>query len=331
MSSENSIAPAGLKNFTASLIDYAGLFPPASLELPQAFHNFVYYLQGSYKRMLGKFIIPSAKLSQLTGLMDSMVIKDKVSLSVLGSSGNNTEELQKNLQADMKHITDFLNASGNFASVDAFELRLPKDAVNDNDINFTAELLGKISAGIEAAAGKKIPVFYEISLTANYEQEIIKAAEAISRFNNKNSNGIKCGYKLRTGGTEPSAFPDNAVIAFAVMTCCEYNTPMKCTAGLHHPVRHFNSGVNSVMHGFLNVFSAGILAHSSGMDEGELTEILSEEDPYSFSFNDEGFAWDENFVTNEEIINARRELMISYGSCSFDEPVDDLKSLELLK
>jgi hypothetical protein len=105
---------------------------------------------------------------------------------------------------------------------------------------------------------------------------------------------------------------------------------MKCTAGLHHPVKHFNESVNTHMHGFLNVFGAGILAYASGLDESEIIEVLNDDDPDEFMFNENGFEWNEIEVTNEEIREARNKLMVSYGSCSFDEPVDDLKLLELI-
>ncbi len=83
------------------------------------------------------------------------------------------------------------------------------------------------------------------------------------------------------------------------------------------------------MHGFMNVFAAGILAYTSGLDESEIIEVLTDEDPYEFIFNENGFIWNDTEITNSEIISAREKFMLSYGSCSFNEPVDDLKTMEL--
>ena len=72
-----------------------------------------------------------------------------------------------------------------------------------------------------------------------------------------------------------------------------------------------------------------VLAYTNNLDEEELTEVLTDEDPYEFTFNENGFAWNEMEVSNKEIKEARNGFMLSYGSCSFDEPIEDLKTMEL--
>lgn len=322
--SENKKPAASLKHFTNKLIDYAGLFPPASLSLAQAFHNFVFYMQGEYKWMLNKFIIPAAKLGELTELMKDMKIAGTVPFSVLGTGGDTIEKFTSNLDTDLKSITDFISANGKIVSVDAFEVRLPKELLAQEDNDDMLDLMIEVSDKLEKTVGKEVPVFFEAALDETYESIIVRVVESIASLN-KN-----CGYKLRTGGVEPAAFPEAQVIAFAIMSCCEFGVAMKCTAGLHHPVRHFNEEVKSYMHGFLNIFGAGILAAVSDFDEEELLEIINDEDPYEFIFKESGFEWNETEVPNEEINEAREKFMISYGSCSFDEPIDDLKTLELL-
>lgn len=328
MSTNHQKPIRSLRIFTEKLIDYAGLFPPASLDLLQAFHNYVFYLQGEYKWMLAKFIIPAKRLGELTEIMKDMEIKENISLSVLGSGGKDVNEYLSNLKADVAAISNFLSSSPGKITVDAFETRLPADIFSGDSINELKELMTNTSAKLHEILGKNIPVFYEAGLSSNYEQEIIRTVETIASIND-NPNSIKCGYKLRTGGVEPSAFPEPEVIAFAIMTCCEFDVPMKCTAGLHHPVRHYNEEVKASMHGFINVFAAGVLAYEGNLDEEELVEILTDEDPYEFIFSEEGIEWNEITISNEKIKAAREKFMISYGSCSFTEPVDDLKTLEL--
>ncbi len=82
-----------LKAFGTNLIDYAGLFPPASLNIAQAFNNFIMYLDGNYKWMLSRFIIPAKKLGELSGLMNQMKYSDELILpfSVLGSRGDTAD------------------------------------------------------------------------------------------------------------------------------------------------------------------------------------------------------------------------------------------------
>lgn len=323
MTADHSKPIESLKEFCGNIIDYAGLFPPASLELGQAFHNFVFYRQGEYRWMLGKFIIPVKRLAELGSLLDDMTIDGSVPLSILGSSSENVNEFYSLFKSDIAIINEFKSKYSGTVTIDAFEVRLPSDIFKDNDNTELQKLMGSISDSLENTLGKKIPVFYEVTLTKEYEAEIIRTVETIGALNNGS------GYKLRTGGIEASAFPEPEVIAFAIMTCCEFDVPMKCTAGLHHPIRHYNEEVKSNMHGFMNVFAAGILAYTSNLDEAEIIEVLTDEDPYEFMFTESGFTWDENEITNSEIKSAREKFMLSYGSCSFDEPIDDLKAMEL--
>jgi hypothetical protein len=320
----NHVKPIiSLKNFCGKIIDYAGLFPPASLALPQAFHNFVFYSQGEYKWMLGKFIIPAKRLAELGRLLDDMEIEGKVSLSVLGSSGESIADFNKCFNEDQIVIKEFIGKYSNSISIDAFEVRLPSDLFKMDENDEMLDLMINVSTELENIFGKSIPVFYEATLTKEYETEIIRTVETIAALNKG------CGYKLRTGGIEASAFPEPEVIAFAIMTCCEFAVPMKCTAGLHHPIRHYNEEVSAVMHGFLNVFAAGILAYTNNLDESELLEVLNDEDPYEFVFTEAGLVWNEIEVSNAEIKGSRESFMLSYGSCSFDEPIEDLKTMEL--
>ncbi|NOS86629.1 MAG: hypothetical protein HOP31_15950 [Ignavibacteria bacterium] len=320
----NHVKPIiSLKNFCERIIDYAGLFPPASLELGQAFHNFVFYSQGEYRWMLGKFIIPAKRLAELGSLLDDMTIEGIIPLSVLGSSSENINEFNELFKSDIATIKEFISKHSGTVSIDAFEVRLPSELFKNEENSGILKLMSGISTSLETALGKNIPVFYEVTLTKDYESEIIRTVESIGALNKG------CGYKLRTGGTEASAFPEPEVIAFAIMTCCEFDVPMKCTAGLHHPIRHYNEEVKSNMHGFMNVFAAGILAYTSNLDESEIIDVLTDQDPYEFMFTESGFTWDENEITNSEIKTAREKFMLSYGSCSFDEPIEDLKTMEL--
>lgn len=324
MTSNHTKPIISLRTFAGSIIDYAGLFPPASLGLGQAFHNYLFYRQGDMKWMLNKFIIPAGRLEELTDLMKDMKIEDKISFSVLSSGGGSADDFRVSMEADIKNIIGFVSDHGTLVSIDAFEAKLPNDIVKQESSDEMLKLMNEVSDCLEKNLGKSIPVYFEASLNEDHEIVIVRVVESIA------SLGKSCGFKLRTGGTEASAFPTSEQIAFAIMTCCEFEVPMKCTAGLHHPIRHYNSEVSSNMHGFLNVFGAGILAYTDGFDESELLEVLDEEDPYEFIFKEEGFEWNNTNVEISEIKEARDKFMISYGSCSFDEPIEDLKILELL-
>ncbi len=183
-------------------------------------------------------------------------------------------------------------------------------------LRLTAEKLGKIN-------GKPIHVFFESPPNENLNILI----DAISAHN---KSGGMSGYKLRTGGVEASAFPPAEKIAHAVKTCINAGVPMKFTAGLHHPIRHYNESVKTKMYGFVNMFAAGFLNLCLNMSEDILVEILEDENPSDFRFLDGSFMWKEYAVLASRVKEVREKYLISFGSCSFDEPVDDLKNLGLL-
>jgi hypothetical protein len=127
--------------------------------------------------------------------------------------------------------------------------------------------------------------------------------------------------KIRTGGVTPEAFPSAEHVARFIETCARHRTAFKATAGLHHPLRchrpltYSSDGPSGWMFGFLNVFIAATLARKG---HTPLEPVLLEE-----RFDDHG-------LTAADFADTRRELAISFGSCSFEEPVADLRAMNLL-
>ena len=137
------------------------------------------------------------------------------------------------------------------------------------------------------------------------------------------------GYKLRTGGVTVDAFPTSAQIASALVKAASHQLPIKFTAGLHHPTRQFRDEVKTKMHGFLNVLGAAVLTAEHQWDADQTVTMLEDEDTRSFSFTDDFFAW-RDWKIDTERLRYRRNFVKSFGSCSFDEPRDDLRALNLL-
>ena len=133
-------------------------------------------------------------------------------------------------------------------------------------------------------------------------------------------------FKLRCGGLEASAFPSPEQVAFVIVACRDAGVPLKFTAGLHHPLRHFNAEAQTKMHGFINLFVAGVLAHARKLSEQQIQTIIEEEDAADFRFDDRGLRW-KDWSADLEEIGAARTRVLSFGSCSFDEPRDDLRKL----
>ena len=84
-----------------------------------------------------------------------------------------------------------------------------------------------------------------------------------------------------------------------------------------------------MMHGFLNVFLAAAFV-KSGMETRLAMELLQEQSAAALQFDSEGVEWREHRLRWQEVAAARQDFSVSFGSCSFTEPIDDLRSLGLL-
>jgi hypothetical protein len=132
--------------------------------------------------------------------------------------------------------------------------------------------------------------------------------------------------KIRTGGVTTDAFPPIGDVAQFLRAAKAAGVVFKATAGLHHPLRclkpltYAPDAPTGTMHGFLNVFlAAALLDHAD--------EILAEQDAGSFTFDDEGASWRGQRVTTEALRVMRHNFATSFGSCSFEEPIHDLREL----
>jgi hypothetical protein len=165
----------------------------------------------------------------------------------------------------------------------------------------------------------------------------IGSEAAISSFcrtlkeHNERAGSVRVGYKLRTGGLERLAFPTPEQVCEVLIACRDSGLPLKFTAGLHHPLRRFDAGVGTHAYGFFNVFGAALLADALNLDAETIRAILREEDSTAFAFTDAEFAWQDRRIAVDVVRRLRRDRVISFGSCSFAEPSEDLRALELLE
>jgi hypothetical protein len=117
--------------------------------------------------------------------------------------------------------------------------------------------------------------------------------------------------------------------------CKTHGVAFKATAGLHHPVRSehpLTYEANSpcgVMHGFINVFLGAPLLEC-GISKDQLVAVLDETDARHFSFSGDFAHWGKLFVNQDDVAGTRQHFAMSFGSCSFEEPIQDLQKLSLL-
>jgi hypothetical protein len=217
--------------------------------------------------------------------------------------------------------------------VDMLEVRLPAEVLRQTH---REAVLGLLSSVTELIYEEQRPslsgVFFEAMMDADWRTTFAGVVAAVAEDNRLGTHAAHWtgGLKLRCGGTTAAEFPSPEQVAFAITACREAGVPLKFTAGLHHPLRHFDRALQTPMHGFLNVFVAGVLAHARRLNEEQVRAIVADEDASHFRFDETGLSWKEWRATTEEIAAARQNAVQSFGSCSFDEPRIDLRTLGLL-
>jgi hypothetical protein len=216
--------------------------------------------------------------------------------------------LGPDVAADAALVMRFGDAHGGRAIVDAVELK----AGSVDDIERAL-----------AALPRELSAYVELPLDA----ELAPMLAALR------TGGARA--KMRTGGIAPEHAPPPEAVARFIAACRAAGVPFKATAGLHHPVRALQAltyapdAPRGLQHGFLNVFCAAALVHA-GVPSDEVRTLLAEERAQAFAFDAEGFTWNGHRVQAEALAATRRELAVSFGSCSLREPLHDLHAMGLL-
>lgn len=286
-----------IKALLSSIVDYAGLFPPAKLCMREAMANYAHDRITSYNWMLGRFILPASRLHEFEELLPKFPLKQWL-LGIIMSG---------NLESELKTVQSLSN-SGKIA-IAALEFPpLPPDEIKS--------LFPSLCAGVET--------FFEIPLNADLEAYL-----AALQYTGASA-------KIRTGGITADAFPSLSQLSHYIVSFAEAQVSFKATAGLHHPfpgkhpLNYEPDSDSTAMHGFLNVAIAAALAYHQKIATEEAIKVLQETSLNNFQFSEDGIEWKSHHLNLSEIEKARQHFFRSFGSCSFKEPIDDLKRFGLL-
>jgi hypothetical protein len=291
------------------LIDYAGLFPPASLTMAPSVANYDAYSRSKWNWILGRFIVPVARLGEFEEAFAGLPAPTP------GPGSSNwrlSAVLGSDVVAEAARIREFnariaRSSSGRRAVVESVEVKVA-----------SPEEVKRLSGIIPA----KLAAYFEIPLSG--------CSECIAAM-------AGCGRraKIRMGGETADKFPASASVIEFIRLCAAANVPFKATAGLHHPLRSVHrftyqpESPSGIMHGFVNVFLAAAFLWA-GLEPKLAVQLLDEQSAEAFHFDLDGIGWRQHRLSRHEIGAARRSFAVSFGSCSFTEPIDDLRSLHLI-
>jgi hypothetical protein len=269
-------------------IDYAGLFPPASLDLERTVENYAAYRAGNDAWALGRLVLPASSVAEFSDRWPERVRDWPISL-LLGRDYDSELRLAVDVGMELHSVECKPAKREQIAEI---RKRLPSSAL----------------LFVEPPVG--VPVDDLLAAIADVDA---------------------CA-KTRTGGVTADAIPATTAVAHFLARCAQTGSRMKATAGLHHPIRgeyrltYEPDSAKARMHGFVNFFVAAASAGGGG-SEAEVDAILADSDSASFSASNDEIRWRDTSFSTNAIEMMRENLALSFGSCSFEEPIAELRAM----
>jgi hypothetical protein len=272
------------------LIDDAALFPPGNAPMALAVPGHRAIRTGVHDSLVGPFLCPSSRLEELRD-------------NLLHRKGYVALDLGLIVDTGIESMTDAVGVAAADARLDLRLLEVPVPA--GTDLASRARQIIELAPTPDADA-RTPALFVELPREAGWRGALdVIAAEGR-------------GAKLRTGGLRADLFPSDEELAAFITACAERAVPFKCTAGLHHAVRHTDPATGFRHHGFLNI----LVGTARAVTADDVVDALAETRPDRIA--------QAAAALDEETARQTRALFHSYGSCDIAEPVHDLQELGLL-
>lgn len=276
----------------AGLIDDAAMFPPGNAPLPRALSAHHAHRRAPYAELVGPLLCGDRDLRELGEHVDAPV---RIGLIVSGGAGA--------IGPAVQHAT----RSGHVEVV-AVEIALRAE---DDPARNAERIVRALDLDLpsDAYAAIEVPRVPDGEPPMSWYAALDEIAAAGHRL------------KLRTGGEHPDAYPSEHELAGFIDAALDRECPFKLTAGLHHAVRATDRDTGYERHGFCNVLLATrTLLDGGGTDDA--VAALADRDAAEVAATLAG--WDDTTAAST------RRWFASLGSCSIDEPLTDLRDLELI-
>lgn len=304
-------------------IDFAGMFPPASLDLNATLQKAASFRKvGKHSWLLNRLVLSLNEVKKLDPrlLYECGADGSPWSISVLGTpSGSSSEkDFIKSVDWDfreIRRIQERYHHSSCPLDLAGYEIKLPDSITAPGMAITSGEFVFPALEQIETIWLGEIDIYFEVSLEGEWQETLEGVTRILSEWLSENPDcSVLPALKIRTGG---KFVPRPEQLAKAIDECAASGIKIKVTQGMHHPISHAGQ------FGFVNFFAAVNFAYALGSEEFTLKDIencLQTENAKDFSFSDTSFSWSGRELTNEQIESARKSHAAVLGSCSLDEP-----------
>ena len=279
----------------AHAIDYAGLYPPAALPMPDAVGEYAKQRVSPHAWALGRFVVGMDQLGTFIAARRH-VTGGPWPLSVLVTRNDGPQGRDLSTDTDILRV-EAVEAKATSPSdvqqlewLQAMAPELYVEIPPDGDLPPLLTALRSLGARAKIRTG---------GVTA----AAIPSAETVARF---------------MQSCLDAGVPFKATAGLHHLLRGEY------------PLTYEPESARATMFGFLNVFVAAALA-LSGAPVITLTQVLEEPRMRAFQFDaNGGVCWREHCLSNSDLRRARKRGIAGFGSCSFAEPIAELAKARLV-
>lgn len=278
---------------SVGLVDFAGLFPPAALDMHSAVRQYLEYSHSSCRRALGKFII---NLEQFPYLWDAAGDYVRgLPLSVIVAPESDWDDLRRLLDKGY--------------SIEAVEI---KQTVSAAEVRRLAPL---VPAGVMA--------YFEIPVCGTTAQMLSAVEAAGARVK------LRLGGTVADAFPKPQAVAQMLAELANRRMVFKATAGLHHALRGRYPLTYAPESPTAVMHGFMNLACAAAVLYFGGETQ-EAAQVLEEEWPGAWQVSPEAVAWQQNSWNGDELTEVRKKFFAGFGSCSFEEPVRELEALKWL-
>ena len=277
-----------IETLLAGLIDYAGLYPPAGLDMRAAVRNYLGYQSGPHAFALGRFIVDIARADELREAAGDEL--STIPLSVIAPP-----------EIDSQGLSLLIGVGFRIESV---EIKCAEPATI---AELGRRLPGNIECYIEVPIHECMTAIFDVLAASHMRAKLRMGGVVPEAFPVAKSVAVI----LKELGNRNIAFKATAGLHHPIRS--------------RHHLTYAPDSSTAVMHGFLNLACAAALLHS-GWSVDEAVDTIEEEDPSAWDATPDVIRC-RNFAWSSAPLRDMRSFFTSFGSCSFTEPIGDLEVL----
>lgn len=271
------------------LIDYAGLYPPAALDMQTAVRNYLEWRKQDRSWFLGRFIVDFERLHELRAAAGGDALP-AMQLSVIAPTSLDPALIEQR--------------TGEGFRIECVEMKC------DEPLTIT-RLREGLPSGVEC--------YFEIPIrqAGTCAVDAIAAAGARAK--------LRMGGVVAEAFPAPGDVVEKLMLLADRRVPFKATAGLHHALRSRHRLTYAPDSPSGTMHGFINLLCAAAVIHFCGSRE-EAQALLDERDPSAFRATPDCIAahtrsW------NAHQLRQVRQFFTSFGSCSFTEPLHDLEAL----